>query len=724
MRLRRLAEPVVRGAVQVTGRAGVERLLRHLAVTVVAADLEFVHTVRVLREQRLELMPEYPEERLQNVLVHRRGDRTDHPAVAVAGADLLPYRLRLRAVPEFVPLLPIEIAHDFFVFRAVARHDIAVRVDEEGVETHVAREQTLLPVNIVDESVVEVGAEPLLRTVTAEELVDEVLKILCHHRAVVNDVLRLDEVEAVVQARGRELHTHLIREVVERHEVGCVLVLHRHAETDVLHAHGAERFQRLVPALETVFKPADLVIDFFKPLDGNADPDVREFLRQIHDSVREKAVRRNDDPIALFIQFPHNVFQVGADKRLAARNVREVHGREFADCLEREFLLGLRGGFIPVAHRATCVTAVGDDDRTVQLFCCCHIVSVRFAVSAGFAEIDRHEFFGVGGDRVESGAETVAAHFGGACRVVPQGADGGSERRGVAALEENARRLVACFDEFGNAPDMRPDDGRAVHLRFHDREGAVLVPLRGVHRHACLADERSQGVTRLESDERHVRDALDALLERTAPGDYERNIREFPRGFHQRADPLLLREPPEVQDIVLFLRRRLRHCGVNEVMERHRPPDEVRVGVEFLFHKAGATDDRVDFAIGLFPAPVARLLGADERFCPRPVNALALGAVEIMPADALLAHLARRRIHQHMVGADELIVVRRVDDPHGVPRLLLPAPCLNDNGRRELIVEVVEVDDIRPEIVEDEPQFPSRLARVNGFQRVEQFREF
>ena len=315
MRLRRLAEPVVRGAVQVTGRAGIERLLRHLAVTVVAADLEFVHTVRVLREQRLELMSQYPKERLQNVLVHRRGDRTDHPAVAVAGADLLPYRLRLGAVPEFVPFLPVEVTHNLLILRAVARHDIAVGVDEEGVETHVAREQTFLPVNIVDESVVEVGAEPLLRAVTAEQFIDEVLEVLRHHRAVVNDVLRLNEVEAVVQARGRELHAHLIREVVERNEVWCVFVLHRHAETDVLHAHGAERFQRLVPALETVFKSANFVIGLFKPLNGNADPDLGELLRQIHDSVREKAVRRDDDAVALFIQFPHNVFQVGADKR-------------------------------------------------------------------------------------------------------------------------------------------------------------------------------------------------------------------------------------------------------------------------------------------------------------------------------------------------------------------------------------------------------------------------
>ena len=319
----------------------------------------------MLREQCLELMPEHPEKRLQDVLVHRRGDRTDHPAVAVAGADLLPYRLRLRAVPEFVPLLPVEVTHNLLILRAVARHDIAVRVDEEGVETHVARQQALLTIDVVNQTVVEVGAEPFLRAVAPEHPVDQILKIFRYHRAVVDDVLCLNKVEAVMQARGRELHTHLVREVVERHEVGGVLVLHRHAEADVLHAHGAERFQGLIPALEPVFQPADLVVGLLQTLDRDTNTDLGEFLAQINDTVGEEPIRGNNDAVALFLQLPHDVLEVGADKRLAARNVREVHGREFADCLEREFLLGLRGGFIPVAHRAARITAVGDNDRTI-----------------------------------------------------------------------------------------------------------------------------------------------------------------------------------------------------------------------------------------------------------------------------------------------------------------------------------------------------------------------
>ncbi len=46
-------------------------------------------------------------------------------------------------------------------FGAIAGHDIAIRIDEEGVKTHVARKQTLLTVDIVDQTVVKVCTEPL-----------------------------------------------------------------------------------------------------------------------------------------------------------------------------------------------------------------------------------------------------------------------------------------------------------------------------------------------------------------------------------------------------------------------------------------------------------------------------------------------------------------------------------------------------------------------------------
>lgn len=208
--LRRLGQAIVDLCAQVTGGACVELLLGHATLLVVADDLELVHVIRPLGEQRLHLVLEHPPAGLPDVFVHGRTHRADHPAVAVAVADLRADPLGLVGVPELVPGLLVEVAHDLLVLGAVAGHHVAVGVDEEGVERHVAGQQARLAVDVVDEAVVEVGTEPLLGAVGPEQLVDEVLEVLGHHGAVVDDVLGLDEVEAVVQRRRGELHAKLI----------------------------------------------------------------------------------------------------------------------------------------------------------------------------------------------------------------------------------------------------------------------------------------------------------------------------------------------------------------------------------------------------------------------------------------------------------------------------------------------------------------------------------
>ena len=212
-----LGQTVVDLGAQIAGGAGVELLLGHAALLVVAHDLELVHVVGPLGEQGLHLVLEHPPAGLPDVLVHGRAHRADHPAVAVAVADLSADLLGLTGVPQLVPGLLVEVAHYLLVLGAVAGHDVAVGVDEEGVEGHVAGQQARLAVDVVDEAVVEVGAEPLLGPVGHEQLVDQVLEVLGHHGAVVDDVLGLDEVEAVVQRRRGELHTQLVGDLVERH---------------------------------------------------------------------------------------------------------------------------------------------------------------------------------------------------------------------------------------------------------------------------------------------------------------------------------------------------------------------------------------------------------------------------------------------------------------------------------------------------------------------------
>lgn len=276
--LRCLRQTVIDLGTQVTGGAGVELLLGHTAFLVIAHDLELVHVVGPPGEQGLHLVLEHPPAGLPDVLVHGRTHRADHPAVAVAVADLRADLLGLVRVPELIPGLLVEVAHDLLVLGAVAGHDVAVGVDEEGVERHVARQQARLAVDVVDEAVVEVGAEPLLRAVGPEQLVDEVLEVLGHHGAVVDDVLGLDEVEAVVQRRRGELHAQLVGDLVEGYQVGRVEVLDSHAEANVGVLELDELLERGVTAVVAVLQAADLVVGLLQALDGDADADVGELL--------------------------------------------------------------------------------------------------------------------------------------------------------------------------------------------------------------------------------------------------------------------------------------------------------------------------------------------------------------------------------------------------------------------------------------------------------------
>lgn len=366
VRLRRLGQTIVDLGAQVASRAGVELLLGHATLLIVAHDLKLMHVIGPLGEQRLHLVLEYPPAGLPDVLVHGRAHRADHPAVAVAVADLRADLLGLVGVPELVPGLLIEVAHDLLVLGAVAGHNVAVGVDEEGVERHVARQQARLAVDVVDETVVEVGAEPLLRAVGPEQLVDQVLEVLGHHGAVVDDVLCLDEVEAVVQRRRGELHAQLVGDLVERHQVGRVEVLHRHAEAHVGVLELDELLERGVAAVVAVIQAADLVVGLLQALDGDADADVGELLAQVDDAVGEESVSGDHDAVGLLVELAHDVLEVLADEGLAAGDVGEVHLGQLLDGLDGELLLRAARSLVAVAHGAARVAAVGDDDGTVE----------------------------------------------------------------------------------------------------------------------------------------------------------------------------------------------------------------------------------------------------------------------------------------------------------------------------------------------------------------------
>ena len=212
---------------------------------------------------------------------------------------------------------------------------------------------------------VEVSTEPLLRAIATKQFVDQILEVLCDHRTVVDDVLCFNKVEAVVQRSCCELHAHLIGDFVQRHQVRSVLVLNSHTEADILHAHLTQFLQRAVTTLVAVLQATDLVIGLFQTLDRDTNTDLRELLAQVNDTVGEETIRGNNDTVGLLVQFTHDILQISTDERLAAGDIGKVHLRQLLDGFDADFLFRLGRCLITVAHRATSVTTISNDDRTI-----------------------------------------------------------------------------------------------------------------------------------------------------------------------------------------------------------------------------------------------------------------------------------------------------------------------------------------------------------------------
>ena len=212
---------------------------------------------------------------------------------------------------------------------------------------------------------VKVSAEPLLRAVAAEQFIDQILEVLCNHRTIVDDILRLNEVEAVMQRSSCKLHAHLIGNLVQRNQVRSILVLNGHTKTDILHAHFTQLLQCAVTTLVAVLQATNLIIGLLQTFDRDTNTNLRELFAQVNDTVSEETVRGNNDTVRLLVQFTHDILQVSADERLTTGDVRKVHLRQLLDGFDADFFFRLGRRFITVAHRATSIATISDDDRTI-----------------------------------------------------------------------------------------------------------------------------------------------------------------------------------------------------------------------------------------------------------------------------------------------------------------------------------------------------------------------
>ena len=102
------------------------------------------------------------------------------------------------------------------------------------------------------------------------------------------------------------------------------------------------------------------------------------------------------------------------------------------------------------------------------------------------------------------------------------------------------------------------------------------------------------------------------------------------------------------------------------------------------------------------------------------MDALAFHAVHEMAAKALLTVLVGVRIVQHVVRADQLVVMCREDDLAISSGLLAPLHDFQDDGRSQLVVEVVQVTDIRLEVVQNFSQLHPCFLAVDGLDWVGQ----
>ena len=149
-----------------------------------------------------------------------------------------------------------------------------------------------------------------------------------------------------------------------------------------------------------------------------------------------------------------------------------------------------------------------------------------------------------------------------------------------------------------------------------------------------------------------------------------------------------------------------------------------RVAVHFALHELRAADHGINVLVGVLPLPELSLHHADGRLCRGTVDALAFHAVHEMASKALLTVLVGVRIVQHVVRADQLVVMCREDDLTISSGLLAPLHDFQNDGRCQLVVKIVQVTDIRLEVVQNFSQLYSCFLTVDSFDRVSQLAQF
>ena len=162
----------------------------------------------------------------------------------------------------------------------------------------------------------------------------------------------------------------------------------------------------------------------------------------------------------------------------------------------------------------------------------------------------------------------------------------------------NSSPFSPCVDQLRDAADVSAQHRRAVHQRFHHREGAVIVAFRRAERQPCPGDELWSASpdwkpTFSGSGYRPV--SLPAG--RCPPPQSEMSGRAL-QAFAKVSTPFLWKNDQSRAHNPAFPHP-VPFCG-NKVVQGHRFAPQVRVGIQLLFQKCRTADDDVQFTVNFF----------------------------------------------------------------------------------------------------------------------------
>src|SRR5574344_709637 len=324
----------------------------------------------LLAQHALGLVLKNPWSHLGDVLLHHGGSGAHHPAVFGAGAYLFAHAVGLFAEPDFFEgLCLLDVAHALLPiagFKTVAGVYFAPGVRKEIHGAGFAGQGARITLDVVDETQVEECTEPCLGVVFLEKLIGQLFQVAAEFLFIADKVVFFMEVKAVVECGGSELEVHALGQFVEGNQVIAVPVAERLSKTDIFHAHLVERPERPHSLFKAIVTAAQKIVCLFQTFNAHADADVGKFFGKLDGTVDPPAACAYHDAWRLSEHHFNDVFQILADKRFAAGNVRELEvARKNLQIPGLDFFRFF-GRVLPnVAHLAAHLTAVSGNHRHI-----------------------------------------------------------------------------------------------------------------------------------------------------------------------------------------------------------------------------------------------------------------------------------------------------------------------------------------------------------------------